>query len=263
MTQKTVFDPKPLLGDADPQPVGTLRDAGRSRYFLTCDHAGRAVPEQLAGLGIASAELNRHIGWDVGALGVAKVMSERLDAALIWQRFSRLVIDCNRRPEVPASIPEISDGTPIPANRQLSAAAIAARQTEIFWPYQNAISKALDRRPQAALICVHSFTPEFDGWSRPWQLSLMYGRQPLLSELFARAAAADTDSQWQALTVGVNQPYQVDADEDYGIPVHGDRRGIPCLQFEIRQDLIAEPAGQRLWGERLARWLARAEPLLD
>jgi predicted N-formylglutamate amidohydrolase len=55
--------------------------------------------------------------------------------------------------------------------------------------------------------------------------------------------------------IGENEPYAVGDLTDYTIPVHGEGRGLPHVEIEIRQDLIAEPAGQALWAERLARLL--------
>jgi len=40
--------------------------------------------------------------------------------------------------------------------------------------------------------------------------------------------------------------------------VHGERRGLPHVEIEIRQDLIADTSGQRAWGALLARLLPRA-----
>ena len=47
------------------------------------------------------------------------------------------------------------------------------------------------------------------------------------------------------LTVGDNEPYSVSETTDYTIPVHGERRGLPHVSIEIRQDLIADDTGQR------------------
>src|SRR5699024_12052705 len=111
---------QPLLQPADPDPVGVLRQGTQSPFVLVCDHAGNAVPRALDRLGLPNAELERHIGIDIGILGVAEQLSALLDAPLVYQRYSRLVIDCNRLPDAAGSRPEVSDGTPIPGNRQLT-----------------------------------------------------------------------------------------------------------------------------------------------
>jgi predicted N-formylglutamate amidohydrolase len=180
-----------------------------------------------------------------------------LNAAVILQTYSRLVIDCNRDPDVPSSIPEISEDTDIPGNHGLGKAERAARADAIFRPYHNAIAAALDRRTAAdrasALVALHSFTPVFKGVSRPWHVAVLFNRDPRLAHALAELLRAEGD-----LVVGENEPYQVSDLTDYTVPVHGERRGLPHVEIEIRQDLITDPAGQRDWAERLARLLPAA-----
>src|SRR5882724_4137602 len=159
-----------LLDPDEPYPVTLDNEAGRSVFFLTCDHAGRAIPHRLAGLGLPEHETFRHIAWDIGIGGVGLQLSRLLDAAVILQTYSRLVIDCNRDPNVPSSIPEISETTAVPGNNGLEEAARAARIDAIFRPYHNAVAAALDRRAaqgrDSVLVALHSFTPVFNGISR-------------------------------------------------------------------------------------------------
>ena len=61
------------------------------------------------------------------------------------------------------------------------------------------------------------------------------------------------------LMVGDNAPYAVTEATDYGIPVHAEGRGLPHVEIEIRQDLIADAAGQAAWAARFARLLTEAD----
>jgi predicted N-formylglutamate amidohydrolase len=158
---------------------------------------------------------------------------------------------------VPSSIPEISETTEIPGNRGLTKTARTARINAVFGPYHDAIATALDRRATtgrtSVLVALHSFTPVFKGVARPWHAAVLYNRDPRLAHfLFTLLSAED------GLVVGENEPYRVSDQTDYTVPVHGERRGLPHVEIEIRQDLIAEPAGQRAWAERLARLLPAA-----
>src|ERR1051326_9081492 len=135
-----------LLGDGDPNPVQVLWPAATSDFVLPADHAGRAIPRRLGTLGLPEAERARHIAWDVGIAVVTELLSEALDATAILQRYSRLVIDCNRRPGLDSSIPTISELTEIPGNKGLSDAERQAREREIFAPYHAAIAGELERR---------------------------------------------------------------------------------------------------------------------
>jgi predicted N-formylglutamate amidohydrolase len=246
-----------LLYPDEPYPVTLDNEAGKSAFFLTCDHAGRAIPRRLDGLGLPEHETERHIAWDIGIGAVGRQLSRLLDAAMVVQTYSRLVIDCNRDPEVPSSIPEISETTAIPGNRGLGEAARAARVEAIFRPYHEGIAAALDRRAAAGrasvLVALHSFTPVFKGVGRPWHAAVLYNRDPRLAHsLFKLLSAED------GLVIGDNEPYAVSDLTDYTVPVHGERRGLPHVEIEIRQDLITDLAGQTAWAERLARLLPAA-----
>jgi predicted N-formylglutamate amidohydrolase len=251
MVEAALLDPDEL------DPVTLENESGNSVFFLTCEHAGRAFPRRLSSLGLPEAETRRHIAWDIGIGSVGRELSRLLDAAVILQTYSRLVIDCNRDPAVPSSIPEISENTEIPGNHGIDEVERASRVDAIFRPYHNAIAAALDRRAAAGrpsvLVALHSFTPVFKGVPRPWQVAVLFNRDPRLAHALAELLRAEGD-----LMVGENEPYQVSDMTDYTVPVHGERRGLPHVEIEIRQDLITDPAGQRQWAERLARLLPAA-----
>lgn len=247
-----------LLGPDEPDPVLVYRPAGRSRLLILCDHADKIIPKRLGKLGLPDLEIERHIGWDIGIAGVVRGMADALDATAIMQRYSRLVIDCNRTPGTAASIPLISENTEIPGNDRLVADEIAARQSEIFAPYHARIEAELEKRKQAGehtmLIAMHSFTPVYKGVTRPWHVGTLYHRHAWLAGI-----TFDLLSEDKTLVVGDNEPYMVRDDVDYTIPVHGERRNLPHVGIEIRQDLIAPEVGQREWAARMAKVFRQAE----
>ncbi|MDE2380189.1 N-formylglutamate amidohydrolase [Bradyrhizobium sp.] len=253
--------PTPLLGQNDVPPVHEVNAGGRSPFLLTSDHYDRLLPHALGNLGVAESELTRHIAWDIGIAGVAERLANMLDAHLIAQRYSRLVIDCNRPPGAASSIPAISEATAIPSNEALSAAAREARRREIFDPYHGRINAAIDARLHArrptVLVALHSFTPVYAGVARPWHIGTLYHRDAILPRLLLQHLRAEGD-----LVVGDNEPYAVSDLTDYTIPVHGEARGLINTGIEIRQDLIADQAGQRQWADRLARILREIEATL-
>src|SRR3954449_9965834 len=140
-----------LLGEQDVAPVHQYNVTGRSPFLLTCDHYGRIIPRALGDLGVAASELTRHIAWDIGIAGVAEALSKQLDAHLIAQRYSRLVIDCNRPPEAPSSIPRISEATAIAGNEGIGREAAQARRRLIFDPYHRRITAIIDARLRAGV----------------------------------------------------------------------------------------------------------------
>jgi predicted N-formylglutamate amidohydrolase len=246
-----------LLAPDEPQAVVEYRSEGASPFLLVCDHAGRRIPRKLHNLGLDEADIARHIGWDIGIAGAARLLADRLDAALIMQPYSRLVIDCNRPPGTPTSIAPKSEATPIPGNTNCSAQNAEQRRLEIFEPYHGVIEKHLDARATAKretiLISLHSFTPVYGGVARPWHAGVLYNRYNILAGALLALLRASGESAF-----GDNEPYSVTDDTDFTIPVHGEMRGLPHVAIEIRQDLIAEEAGQREWAERLAELLPKA-----
>jgi predicted N-formylglutamate amidohydrolase len=250
-----------LLGHEDVPPILEFNAAGRSPYLLTCDHYGRLIPKRLGDLGLPEPELTRHIAWDIGIAGVAESLSRHLDAHLIAQRYSRLVIDCNRPPDALGSIPRISEATTIPGNEGLAREAAEARRTQFFDPYHRRIAAIIDSRQQAGmptvLVSLHSFTPVYAGIARPWHIGTLYHRDTNLPPRLLKLLRAEVD-----LVVGDNEPYAVSDETDYTIPVHGEARGLMNSGIEIRQDLISDSAGENSWADRLARILAELEPML-
>jgi predicted N-formylglutamate amidohydrolase len=249
--------PGRLLAADEPAPVTVHNPSGAAPFLIVADHAGNVIPRALDRLGVPPSEQERHIAFDIGIGAVSRLIADALDATLIQQNYSRLVIDCNRTPGSETSMPEISEQTRIPGNAGLSEYAKAARVREIFQPYHDAIEAELDRRRQAgrpaALIAMHSFTPVFMDESRPWQTGVLYNRDPRFAHLLMALLKRE-----QGLLVGDNEPYSVTDDSDYTIPVHGERRGLHHVAVEIRQDLIAGSDGQRTWARRLARLLPQA-----
>jgi len=254
--------PDSLLAADEPAAVAVRNENGSSPFLIVVDHAGNLTPRALDGLGVSEAERQRHIAWDIGIAGVSRFLADALDATLIQQNYSRLVIDCNRAPASETSIPQISELTPIPGNIGSSEGQKAARLRQIFQPYHERIEAELDRRRQlgrpAALIAMHSFTPVFMGVARPWRIGVLYNRDPRFAHILLALL-----KRREGLVVGDNEPYSVSDASDYTIPVHGERRGLPHVELEIRQDLIADDAGQRAWGALLARLLLQAYRALE
>ena len=261
MALDRVSDTSLLLGPADVPPVLEYNDSGRSPFLLTCDHYGRLIPRALGDLGLPESELVRHIGIDIGIAGVAERLSKDLDAHLIVQRYSRLVIDCNRPPNVASSIPLISEATMVPGNEGITREAAELRRTEIFDPYHRRINDIIDARlhrgQPTVLVALHSFTAIYAGIARPWHIGTLYHRDRTLPPLMLQHLRDEGD-----LVVGDNEPYAVSDQTDYTIPVHGEMRGLINSGIEIRQDLIGDQFGQHQWADRLARILGEIEETL-
>jgi predicted N-formylglutamate amidohydrolase len=246
-----------LLSPDEAPPFDLQGRDGRSPFFIVCDHASRRFPRALGTLGLSEDELGRHIAWDIGAGGVARRLGATLDACVVTQRYSRLVIDCNRPLGAVDSIATLSERTVVPGNQDVEPSAAESRAREVFHPYHEAIRGALDRRDAegrlTVLVAMHSFTPLFLGVARPWHVGVLYNRDSRLAKRLLELLRLEGD-----LVVGDNEPYAVSDFSDFTIIHHGERRGIPHVELEIRQDLIGDEAGQSAWAARLARLLGAA-----
>ncbi|QPC42386.1 N-formylglutamate amidohydrolase [Kaustia mangrovi] len=251
-----------LLGPGEPSAVTLVNGEADSRLVLVCEHASPRIPRALGTLGLSETELERHIAWDIGARAVAERMAHRLGAPLFVQNYSRLVCDCNRNTTARDFIPDVSERTAIPGNRGLSESDIAQRVDEIFTPFHAAIAAHMDaltaRRGDAVFVTVHSFTPVFKDVERPWHVGVLFNRDPLFSPLAVELLRAQG-----GLAVGVNEPYVMSDETDYTVPVHGEARGVPSVEFEIRNDLVRTAAGQEDWADRLSRVVEAAIARMD
>lgn len=233
---------------------------GRANIVLVCEHAGTAVPDRLGDLGLPAAEMLRHIGYDIGAEATARRLARLLDAPLFLQRYSRLVVDCNRPFDAPDCIPEVSDGTIIPGNQGQTEPDRRRRFAEIHEPFHRELTLFLDRRAAAgsptALVAVHSFTARLRGGpERPWELGVSSNRDGSFAMRFLTAFQRRNPTVRSAH----NQPYVVDDRSDYTIPVHGEGRGLPHLLLEIRNDLIRDAEGQTTWAALIGETLVVAD----
>ncbi len=231
-----------------------LRPRGSGRFVFFCDHASNYIPPELHGLGLPAFELSRHIAWDIGAAGVTEALSEIFEAPAILCNASRLVIDCNRHLNASDLIPEVSDGTVIPGNLNLSEAAKETRVERWFHPYHDAVESILREREargvESIAVSIHSMTASLAGQPRPWKVALSSHLDRSLADPVLAALREPGDG-----FVGDNQPYDLDPEVDYSVPFHALRRGLPHVQVEFRQDEITETVAQRQWALRFAQAL--------
>ncbi|MEO7277037.1 MAG: N-formylglutamate amidohydrolase [Sphingomicrobium sp.] len=242
----------------EPPPVAVHNAGASSPFLLVGDHAGNRIPSSLLQLGLDEVETSRHIAWDIGVAKLGECLADRIGASFIRQVYSRLVIDCNRRPGAPDSIPAVSDGTAVPGNSALDNVAAGLRAEAFHQPYQAAIAAELDRRSElgltTTLVALHSFTPSMGGFERPWHAGILYDGG---DNRFARATL-DALAEDPALIVGDNEPYAMNT-IDFTIPFHAYPRVLPYVEIEIRQDLLSDSSGIAAWCARLERVLNAAQ----
>jgi predicted N-formylglutamate amidohydrolase len=247
----------PLLGEEEGSPVEIVNPHARADFLLICEHASNRIPRALGDLGLDEAARESHIAFDPGAMPVARLMAETLNAPLILQRFSRLVYDCNRPPDAPGAMPERSEIYEIPGNKALSAADRAARTEALYIPFHQAIHDHLDRAAAAgrepAIVTIHSFTPVFHGTSRAVEIGLLHDRDARLAD-----SMLDFSQHLTPADVRRNQPYGPEDGVTHTLQRHALPRGLLNVMIEIRNDLIADQAGQAEFADHLARMARHA-----
>ncbi|HWJ74594.1 MAG TPA: N-formylglutamate amidohydrolase [Kaistia sp.] len=244
----------PLLSADEPAPVEVIA-ARADPFVFVCEHASNRVPRALGDLGLPPEAFERHIAWDPGAALLTRALARRFGGAAVLQAYSRLVIDCNRAPELADAITPLSEDTAIPGNGDLAAADRARRIEAVWTPFHAAIDAMMAARHMAArptvFVTLHSFTPVYRGVARPWHVGLIEADDRRLAEPMLAALEADP-----ALVVGDNQPYSAKDNVDYTIRRHGRNRDLPHVMIEVRNDLLRTPSDIEAWTRRLGDALA-------
>lgn len=246
-----------LLSEDEPSAVTISNGQGTAPYLIVCDHAANRMPKSLKKLGMDPKGLAAHVAWDIGALTIARRLSDALAAPLIFSSYSRLVCDLNRYPHDPAFVPAQSDGIPVPGNIDLTPAVRYRRFDELFVPYHKAIADRLDAFEACgvipALLSIHTCTDRLDGDWRPWPISLSSARDRRITEtLITDLRATDLGP------IGDNEPYSVDIGIDFTVCEHAMRRGLAYLQVEFRQDLVGNDKDAVEWADRFLPSLSHA-----
>ncbi len=227
-----------------------------SRVLLICDHASNYIPKKYKNLGLKKNDINRHIGWDIGAKSVARKISNKLNSTLITNEYSRLLIDCNRPFKAKDAFIKKSENTIIPGNLNLSKKEKQIRALKYCIPYRNMIEKIIKDKIKNKIIpiivAIHSFTPIYKGEVRPWHLGLLYRKDKRMTSLALKILAES-----KLIKTGINEPYKCNLIGDFSIPYFGESNGFPCILFEIRQDLIKKIKGQIYWSNKISNILQK------
>lgn len=238
-----------LLSENDPAPVEWVNADSDARVLLLCEHAGNTLPQSQPTLGLQPDQLTSHIAWDIGAAALARELADLLQAPLLLQRYSRLLIDCNRPPGTTESIPEYSDGLAIPGNQQLDRHNRYARQLEIFDPLDQAINEGLQRSQRVAVFSIHSFTPRMQNQqARPWHAGFLTRSDTDTAETLI----SHLQQQQPDLTLALNEPYCIDDDTDWFIPQYAEHHQLMHSLIEVRNDQLRSRSGITTWATMLA-----------
>lgn len=234
----------------DKSVVRVSRSDGQAPIVLVCEHASLHIPPELDDLGLDDAARRSHAAWDIGALGVARAMSRRLDAVLVASAVSRLVYDCNRPPEAPDAIPEQSEVFAIPGNAGLSLVERRRRVGAYYEPFRDALAAEIARKADPVLVTIHSFTPVYHGKARAVEIGVLHDADSRLADALLEVA--------DRYDVQRNAPYGPDDGVTHTLKLHALPGGRLNVMIEIRNDLIRSEAAEEAMAETLSAWVARA-----
>jgi predicted N-formylglutamate amidohydrolase len=237
-----------LLEPGEDHPTLILNEAGKSPILLVCEHASNRIPKRLGSLGLKQEDLQRHIAYDIGAEGVSRLLSKILDAPVVLQRYSRLAYDCNRSPENPASMPELSEIFEIPGNKNLSPDQRLARINALYRPFHDDLARLIDRRTahgqRTIFVTIHSFTKVYMGRTRDVELGLLFDNDARLANTLSKS--------FPGIVTRLNEPYSAKDGVMHTANLHAAARGLLNVMIEVRNDLIETERGQQEWAQRLS-----------
>jgi predicted N-formylglutamate amidohydrolase len=242
-------------------PVEVVPGSETSELLFLCDHASNALPTPYGTLGLDAGQLERHIGYDIGAAAMTRRFAQIFNAPAVLSTYSRLLIDPNRGADDPTLVMRLSDGAIVPGNARVDEAEIAHRR-ECYWrPYRDAVGAMIERMcaagPTPVVVCVHSFTDNWKGVPRPWEIGVLWDTDPRFAVPLIQGLRA------AGFVVGDNEPYDGALEGDT-LDEEVTRRGLAGLLIEARQDLVANAEAARTMAERIAEVLGpvAAQPTL-
>ncbi len=246
-----------LLTEAEGSPVAVENSQASSPFLLVCEHASPRLPEKMGTLGLPPAALFSHIAWDPGALAVSQLLVKSLDATLIYQRFSRLVYDCNRPPEAEAAMPPVSEVFEIPGNAAISAAERRARTEALYLPFREELADFIAARKVSGLppvlVTMHTFTPVYHGRQRDVEVGILHDTDKRLADCMLAAAG-----KTKRYDTRRNEPYGPADGVTHTLIEHGLKNGLLNVMIEIRNDLVRDEVGQKVMADYLTGLLGES-----
>ncbi|MBL4870176.1 MAG: N-formylglutamate amidohydrolase [Robiginitomaculum sp.] len=235
-------------------PYTILPKTSGSPVLCFCDHATNFVPKAFDNLGLSQSDLNRHIGWDIGAANLTRQLCSAFGGTGLLAGFSRLLIDPNRDLDDRGLISEISDGTKIPSNQDLSSNERQLRIAQYYEPYHQALENLIDETVNQfndpLIISIHSFTTKpASGTRRELDIGILWK----IDEDNA-VAVKDAIERVHPYKIGLNEPYSA-LKLNHTMDQHVIPRGLRHITLEIRQDLIDTDAGATKMAEHLSQGL--------
>lgn len=236
-------------------------EGARPKFLLICEHASLFIPPELNGLGLEPSVISSHVGWDLGAMALAKLLMKKLNSPLVAQQVSRLVYDCNRPPEDASATPENSEIYEIIGNKNLSQAAKDERATKYYMPFHNMVTSVIENelshKNQIIIVTIHSFTGKYYGLDRHVEIGVLHDEDARLSDAMLELSKNDVKFKFER-----NVPYGPKDGVTHSLKEYALPHGLHNVMIEVRNDLLANGRAQEEMAEILAGYLLAASELV-
>lgn len=223
--------------------VGAAAEGG---VLFTAEHASNRVPRPWRPSPSDRVLLGTHWGYDIGARALTLEIARLASGVAVCSRFSRLLIDPNRAEDDPSAILHATDDGAPTFNRSV---VVAERVARFHAPFHAAIDSQVRAARPRFLVSIHSFTPVFRGVQRQVEAGVLFDDHDDHAEVLVRSLRAE------GLRTEPNEPYSGKAGLIYSARRHGTTHGVPYLEIEVRQDLLATRAAARRMAQRVWRAL--------
>ena len=172
--------------------------------LITCEHASNQIPSRYRGVfSEGYSDLQSHLGWDPGALDLARMISSQLKALLKTYDYSRLLIEVNRSLDHPQLFSRYSGG--------LSEGEKDELKRNFYLPYRGGveaqISTLIDEGHHVVHLSVHSFTPDFFGQKREVEVGFLFDTARITEMDFCRKWQEELRRIRPLLVIRDNEPY--------------------------------------------------------
>ena len=226
----------------------------RSNLVLTCDHASLRLPSPWKWPREDLDLMGTHWCYDLGAAALTRNLALRLQCKAALSRFTRLLIDPNRHRQAKDLVRMSTDTAEIHLNREVNAAQLQHRLEHLYDAYHHRVSDLIEATPHAALLSIHTFTPQLDEEIRAMEIGVLFNRYDELAHQFAKELS---HLGWK---VALNAPYSGFDGLVYGVERHGVQHDRTYLELEIRQDIACHPDGAQAVSQSIAQVASRLFP---
>jgi len=222
--------------------------AGSSPVLVTCEHASNRMPQGFEWSEADHWARETHWAYDIGAADLSRELARSLESVAVLSRFSRLLVDPNRRPTSSTLFRTEADGRRVAMNVGLTEELRRERMERFYTPYHDEVGRRLRSRPVELVLAIHTFTPVYEGRRRDVEVGVLHCGRLGLAQMWRGVVARS------GLDVRVDEPYAGSDGLMFSAHHHAEAVGATAIEIELRQDFAADPTARA----EIRRWITVA-----